>query len=228
MIEINLLPQEYRKKEPRFKGVEISQLNLQKIPVIYILVVTVAILIIAQITIFLSGIYARARLTDLEKRYSTIKPDKQKFDELSSRVSATKKKITAIDELMGKRSTWARKLSDLSDSMTPGIWLTNLSYDERATERIIPRTNTKGSADGALPPIKQLTVNRNLIISGYAAGADEQGAALVGKLIKSMKENPGLSDEFSDIILGSIKSEKVEGQDVMNFRITCIFKENSR
>ena len=85
MIEINLLPQEYRKKEPRFKGVEISQLNLQKIPVIYILVVTVAILIIAQITIFLSGIYARARLTDLEKRYSTIKPDKQKFDELSSR-----------------------------------------------------------------------------------------------------------------------------------------------
>jgi len=229
MIEINLLPQEYRKKEPRFKGVDLSQLNLQNIPVMYIVAVVVGFLLIAQCGLFILSLYGKAQVSILTKKYELIRPQKQKFDELQAKSSSTKKKISAIDELMVKRLSWAAKLNDLSDSMTPGIWLTNLSYDEKVTERSIPRVSVKNSAGLALPPpIKQTTISRDLTLSGYAAGAGEQGAALVGKLIKSMKESPKLSEDFSDIILGSIKSEKVEDQDVMNFKITCMFKENNK
>lgn len=228
MIEINLLPQEYRKKEPRFKGVEISQLNLQNIPVMYIVAVVVSFLLIAQGGLFVLSLYGKAQVSTLTRKYESIRPQKQRFDDLQAKLSATRKKISAIDELMEKRYSWARKLNYLSDSMTPGIWLTNLSYDERITERMIPRTAPKNSAEAAPPPIRQSVLSRNLTLSGYAAGAGEQGAALVGKLIKSMKESPDLSEEFSDIILGSIKSEKVEDQDVMNFKITCMFKENNK
>lgn len=228
MIEINLLPQEYRKKEPRFKGVDLSQLNLQSIPVMYIVVVVVGSLLVAQGGLFLLSLYGKAQVSALTKKYENIRPQKQKFDDLRAKAAATKKKISAIDELMGKRSNWAGMLNDLSESMTPGIWLVNLSYDEKVTEKLIPRTVPKNSSGGALPPVRQVSLARNLTISGYAAGAGEQGAALVGKFIKSMKDNQALSEEFSDITLGSIKSEKVEDQDVMNFKITCMFKETSK
>jgi len=55
MIEINLLPQEYRKKEPRFKGVDFSQLNLQNIPIMHIIVGVVVFLIVIQATVFALG-----------------------------------------------------------------------------------------------------------------------------------------------------------------------------
>ena len=108
---------------------------------------------------------------------------------------------------MGHRFSWARKLNALGDAVTPGIWLANLSYAEG------PSGREAGSS-------------RILVLTGYAAGAGEQGAALVGKFIKSMKDHPAFYGDFSDIALGSIRSEKVEGQEIMNFRITCLFKEN--
>lgn len=228
MIEINLLPQEYRKKEPRFKGVEISQLNLQNIPVMYIVAVVAGFLLVAQVSLFMLSLYGKSQISSLNKKYDGIKPQKQKFDELSSKAAITRKKISAIDDLMGKRFKWAGMLNEIGDSITPGIWLTSLSYDEKSVEKLVPRTQNKNSTEPPPPPIRQVVLSRNLVISGYAAGAGEQGAALVGKLIKSMKDEAGLSEKFGDVVLGSIKSEKVEDQDVMNFRITCIFNEGGK
>lgn len=227
MIEINLLPQEYRKKEPRFKGVDISQLNLQSIPVMYIVASVVGFLIVAQAILFILGLYAGARLNGLTKVSAALSPDKKEYDALSARSVSTGKKIKAIDELLVKRFNWSAKLNDLSDSLTPGIWLTGLSYDERSSEKFIPLTSPKQAADPTQPPkmLKQITTSRYMTLSGYASAAGEQGAALVGKFIQSMKDNPEFYGDFSDIVLGSIRSEKVEDQEVMDFKITCLFKD---
>lgn len=227
MIEINLLPQEHRKKEPRFKGVDISQLNLRNIPVIYIVAAVVGFLIVAQAMLFVLGLYAGARLSGLAKIAAVLSPDKKEFDALNARAISTGKKITAVDELLVKRFNWSRKLNDLSDSFTPGIWLTGLSYDERAIEKYVPLISSGQAADPSQPPkmLKQITTSRYMTLSGYASGAGEQGAALVGKFIQSMKDNPGFYGDFNDIVLGSIRSEKVEDQEVMDFKITCLFKD---
>jgi hypothetical protein len=52
----------------------------------------------------------------------------------------------------------------------------------------------------------------------------EQGAALVGKFIASMKDNPLFFADFADIKLESIKTEKMFDQEVMRFKIICLFK----
>jgi hypothetical protein len=112
---------------------------------------------------------------------------------------------------MGKRFSWAKKLNALSDSMAPGIWLSDLEYDER------PLSNNN-SAKGAV------SIPGKLIISGYAAGIGEQGLALIGKFVKSLKENNAFYSDISDIDLVASKSDKVESQEVMNFKINCVFK----
>lgn len=227
MIEINLLPQEHRKKEPRFKGVDLTQLNLQNIPVMYIVASVVGFLIVAQVLLFLLDVYGKMRFDSLTKKVAVMMPDKKEFDRLSSWAASAKKTISAIDELMVKRFSWSKKLNELSDSLTPGIWLTGLSYDEKTTERYVPLASPRQAADASQPPkmLKQVSTSRYITISGYASGAGEQGAALVGKFIKSMKDNQALHDDFNDIVLGSIKSDKVDDQEVMDFRITCLFKD---
>jgi hypothetical protein len=66
---------------------------------------------------------------------------------------------------------------------------------------------------------------RYLIISGYASRLGEEDTALIGKFMKALKENPSFYSDFSDIELGTIKRDKIEDQEVMGFKITCLFKE---
>ena len=135
------------------------------------------------------------------------------------------KKVAAIDELMVKRSSWARKLNDLSDSITPGIWLTQLEYDEKLVERPkAPPSGVKPKDNQDAKPRLEKVLERYLIISGAASNSGEEGTALIGRLIKNMKENQLFYSDFSDIELGSIKREQASGQEIMTFKITCLFK----
>jgi hypothetical protein len=159
-------------------------------------------------------------------------PQKKEADALRAETEAINRKIAAIDDLMVNRFSWARELSALNESMTPGIWLTELSYDERVVERpvspearVAPLKEKLAAAPGRSGTEKML--GRFLVLSGYACGPGEQGTALVGKFIKSLKDNAQFYSAFSDIELGAIRRDRIEDQEVMNFRITCLFKEKA-
>jgi hypothetical protein len=132
------------------------------------------------------------------------------------------KKVSAIDELMVKRFSWTKKLNDLSDSVTPGIWLTQLDYDERLVERAKTAANTSKGQEGKVATEKIL--ERYLVISGAASSMGEEGTALIGRFIKNLKENGSFYADFSDIEFGNIKREQMSGQEIMTFKITCLFK----
>lgn len=225
MIEINLLPEEFRPKEPRFKKIDMSGVSLQNIPVINIAIGIAAALVALHVILFVIGAYGRVTYGALSKKYNEILPQKKEADTLKVQVDVINKKVSAIDGLMVKRFSWAGELNALSDSMTPGVWLTNLSYEEKEAER-----TAQGHGQGnnkkqeAVRSRGEKTTLMYLIISGYASSMGEQGAALIGKFIKSLKDNPALSSHFSEIELGSIKSDKLQDQEVMSFRITCLFK----
>jgi hypothetical protein len=127
---------------------------------------------------------------------------------------------------MVKRFSWAKKLNDLSDSMTPGIWLTELSYDEKLGEVQRPALPSplkkKGANENA--PTTEKVVLRYLTISGMASSMGEEGTALIGRFIKNLKANNEFYSDFSEIELGTITREKVDDQEVMKFNITCLFK----
>jgi len=228
MIEINLLPEELKKKEPKFKKIDLSGINVQDIPILKIAALFFAVLVIIQVILVLIGIYGNSVVSSLSKDYSAISPKKAEAESLKSQVDTINRKVNAIDELMVKRFSWSKKLNDLSDSMTPGIWLNEVSYDEKVTERASQQdgraANNKSRKDTSKASPEKI-LSRYLILSGYASSMGEEGTALIGKFIKSLKDNPSFYSDFSTIELGVIKRDRVEDQEVMNFKITCLFKE---
>lgn len=227
MIEINLLPDELKKRKRIQPGAAVSAIDLQKLPFKEIAFIAVGGFIVIQIILFAVGSFCSARCSGLDKEYKEILPKKIESEKLRIQLDKMSKKVSAIDELMVKRFSWAKKLNDLSDSMTPGIWLTGLEYDEKLEEIIkeapagSPKTRTAQPGKTETEKILQ----RYLIISGTASSMGDEGTALIGRFIKSLRENPGFYSDFSDIQLGTIKREKAEDQEVMTFKITCLFKK---
>ena len=223
MVEINLLPEEL-KNTRRSKGKsDYVNADPEKVPLAKIALIASGIFVVIQAAVFGFGIRCGIIFGSLEKNYKNIAPARQEAERLKSKISGMTKKISAIDELMVKRFSWAKKLNDLSDSVTPGIWLTQLDYDEKLIERPRRVYAQKGKeAEGKQGTEKVL--ERHLIISGAASSMGEEGTALIGRFIEKLKENPSFYSDFEDIELGEIKREQMSGQEMMTFRITCLFK----
>ena len=227
MIEINLLPEEIKKKKKRQAAkIEVSDINLQNIPILNIAAIAVAIILSIQLVLFVAGIMGGMSYDGLEKSYNEMLPKKLEAERLKTQVNSMSSKVAAIDELMVKRFIWARKLNALSEAMTPGIWLTGLDYNEKISEiqkpaKIDPMKKKPG---GEAKPSTEKIVLRHLVLSGMASSMGEEGTALIGRFIKNLKSSSEFYSDFSDIELGTIKSDRADDQEVMEFQITCPFK----
>lgn len=233
MIEINLLPEEYRKKEPKFKSIDFGGFNIagmfpKKLPLVRIGIVAAILVACFHLILLAIGINSKASFETLSKKYDSLLPQKKEADSLKSDLDLINKKVSAIDGLMVKRFSWARKLNSLNDCMTSGIWLSDLSYDEKESDRVVTVSaksqNGKAKKAGSRT-VAEKVVLRYLTLSGYASSMGEQGTALIGKFIKSLKDSSQFFSDFGEIKLDSIKSEKFTDQEVMDFKITCQFKE---
>jgi len=229
MIDINLLPEELRKKESRFKKIDLSGLSIdiKKIPVVSIGIAAVSVLLLFHAVLFLVGINSRSSLKAISKTMSELAPEKSEADSLKNEVSLINRKIAAIDGLMVKRFSWAKKMNALSDSVTSGIWITEISYDEKAEDKVVSvksKSSNGRSGGGSARSVAEKFMLRYLVVSGYASSMGEQGTALIGKFIKSLRDNSEFYSDFSEIKLDSIRSDKFMDQEVMNFKITCLFK----
>lgn len=225
MLEINLLPEELKKKKRAAPKIDVKNVNLEKLPLSNMLLIAAGVFVAVQIAVFGLGILGDTVFRSLEKKYKDILPAKTEADKLSAQASMMSNKVKAIDELMVKRFSWAKKLGSMNDAITPGVWLTQLEYDEKLVER--PRAGASNAQKARAvqgKPAMEKVLERYLVISGAASSMGEEGTALIGRFIKSLKENPSFYSDFSDIELGSIKREQVSGQEIMNFKITCLFK----
>lgn len=226
MIEINLLPEEFRKKKRVADTVNVSTIDLKTFPVVKIALAACGFVAAIQVFLFVIGVIAAANFNITEKRYKEILPKKQEAESVGNQLERMTNKVSAINELMVKRFSWAKKLNTLSDSMTPGVWLTALEYDEKSAEPArAADTDPDEKAPGPGESAAALKApSRYLIISGAASSMGEEGAALIGRFIKNLKSNSSFYSDFSDIQLGTIKRAKMEDQEVMAFKITCLFK----
>jgi hypothetical protein len=222
MITINLLPQEDKKEESSFSKFSFSFKGQEKL--VKKIAITVLLALVAMhAVLFFIGMRSSMSIRALAQKDAMLQPGKKEYEALKSEVGSVNKKASAVDALIANRFSWAKKLNDLSESMTQGIWLTEISYKETPSE-----ISTQVKALVKKPITKLETkkiIFRYLNISGYASSMGEGATALVGKFINGMKENPSFFSDFTEIKLESIKSEKIFDQEVMNFRITCLFKE---
>ena len=124
MIELNLLPEELRKKKRK-------KIELPELPLIPIAIVFVGVLILVQL--LLSGLIflSQKQLGELKTRWQELAPKKEGLTKLKNSISDTTEKTKAIEGLIEKRLNWSLLLNELSNSLTANIWLTDLSYDEK-------------------------------------------------------------------------------------------------
>jgi Tfp pilus assembly protein PilN len=211
MIKINLFPEDLKKDESSFANFTLDFKGKEK-QVINTAIAVVVILAIVHAVLFFIGQKSSLEYKALSKKNDKLLPAKQEYESLKIETNIVNKKAKAIDDLMANRFSWAKKLNNLGDAMVPGIWLTDISYEDKQVE-----------APSQAKTPKMITL-RYLNISGYASTMGEEGTALVGKFIKSMKDDPSFFSDFSEIKLESIRSERVLEQEVMSFKITCLFK----
>ncbi|MCX5667178.1 MAG: hypothetical protein NTY34_02565 [Candidatus Omnitrophica bacterium] len=203
MIEINLLPEETKKKKHSAPKIDVSAMSVPSFQIVSIAARSAGVILIIQLILFAIGSMSGAAFKSLALEYKDILPKKQETEKLKIRVGVMNAKVGAINELMVKRFSWEKKLNTLSAAMIPGVWLMDLNYDEKLAENVL---------------------SGYLVLSGAASNMSEEGTALIGRFMKSLKDDSAFYSDFSDIELGTIEREKMDEQEIMTFKITCFFK----
>lgn len=217
MIELNLLPNELRKKK--------IKIELPEIPLIPIAAIFIGVLLIVQVILGSLIFLSKRQLTSLDKKWETLLPKKAKFNKLKKRITVTSKKVEAIEGLMEKQLNWSRLLNELSNSLTANIWFTNLSYDERTERRqVAPSARRQKGKKGKIKKEDKAYKIGSLRLAGSASGEGEEPTAFIAHFIKALKDNENFFREFDKIELISIKKSQVAGENVMNFTLVSSFK----
>ena len=214
MITLDLLPSEYRKKKKAAsdRASAVTKIPIQfvkQLPLKRVYLFGGGGLVVLYTFVVLGTIFNNILYKKLEKELEHIAPERNKIIQMNREY----KKLQAIEKAAGELSrpfSWSRKLQQLSHSVVGGVWLKKLSLSERYRQSL-------QSENG---------VSENLLIlTGSAASARGDELALVGRFIRSLKENEGFFQDFVTVELESTQRRSVQSQDVMDFKIICTFQE---
>ena len=203
MIELNLLPEELRKKKKKFE--------IPEIPVVLIAVAFIGLLVAIQLILGGMILMSRRQLVALNTKWLALAPEKAELDSVREVLLDASEKTNAIDALISERLSWARLLNELSNSLSANIWLTELAYRKGPVG-----PSGRASAGGS--------DEEGLTLSGAAVARGEQATQDIARFIKALKANKNFFKYFDDIELVSIKKGSHAGKELMNFTLVCKFK----
>jgi len=126
MIEINLLPEELRKKkaEPAFSlNVESEKLRFWGIGG------SAGLLVFLVAVLFLGSFIRQAQIKSLIAKEKNFSAKLGELDSINKEIGALKIKMSVLDQLTKRKFLWAEKLNQLSDLILPGIWFTRVYTD---------------------------------------------------------------------------------------------------
>jgi Tfp pilus assembly protein PilN len=126
MIEINLLPEELRKK----KSEPVFNLNMEAEKLRFLAIGGAAgILILIVIALSLGSFIRKAQINDLLSREKVFSDRLSKIDGINKEITVLKAKMAVLDQLTKRKFLWTEKLNQLSDLLLPGIWFTHIYTD---------------------------------------------------------------------------------------------------
>jgi len=214
VITLNFLPPEARKKAPkgslgdRFPKVSTATTQFfSKVPFQLMYLYVGGALLALYTLFFLLAMVQTQTLRGLRQEWEVVSPERDKISKLSLEYAELEAAEMAVRQL-NRQFRWSRKLSALSDAMVWGIWLREIALGER-------HVDAEGSS----------VLQKTLILSGTAASPRDDKTALVGRFIRSLKENEAFFSDFKDVELESIKRRSINSLDVMDFKVICSFRE---
>ena len=126
MVEINLLPEELRKK----KSEPVFNLNIEAEKLRFLAIGgAVGILILIVIALFLGSFIRKAQINSLLAREKVFSDRLSKINGINKEIAVLKAKMAVLDQLTKRKFLWTEKLNQLSDLILPGIWFTHIYTD---------------------------------------------------------------------------------------------------
>ncbi len=206
MIDINLLPREYRKKPFSFT---VGKTGLY------------AVAAMAGIALMFVGVtfYQMHQLDELEdnitrarQRAAMLEKDIQLVDALTDVKGKITSRMAAVERLDSHRSTWVRILEDVAGNVPEFVWLGR--FTEEALEDSVAQPSQGGGKPDTVqqPTVAAGPTERSAEIEGYAFTLN----ALASLMIKMMR-----SDYFDEVELVSSDEVKFQDHKAYNFVLMC-------
>ena len=213
MIEINLLPEEFRKKEP-------VKITMPEIPIKKTLFVCSGGLLALQLifTIFTFSLHVQE--ISLTQKITAMKEASKEIIGQKAETSGMHGQIKEIRAIVSRKFSWAQLLSAVSNSMTKGVWLRNLSVTDEGPKSMNEKQQTPQPDSSA----KKVAKDLYLVLEGSAVGQGQE-TAFIGKYLKQIKEASFFNELFSEIKPHNINQRRFKDFDVYDFMIYCKFRK---
>ena len=215
MILINLLPQEFQKKETvRFVIPEVPSKKT-------LIGIAVAVLVL-QVVLSAAAAFFMWREKIVNREILAMNQEVHETHGIRSKTLQAVSKLKDIKVLTEKKFYWASLMNAISGSVTKGVWLRALSLDEITEEppKSPPTTGARSVKKKEPVAVKV----RVLKLEGSVVAAGQE-TAFIGRFAKSLKDNPYFEEIFSDIQLSNIIQRKIKDNDVYDFVLFCEFKK---
>ncbi|MBM3253523.1 MAG: PilN domain-containing protein [Candidatus Omnitrophica bacterium] len=207
MIEINLLPEEYRKRKK--KKIIVLPKGLGFFIGLWFFGLFIMFGLLLNITVESKN----AKVEKLEKEWALLQPKKTQLETLKTEASTLEGELNLFRRVLYKRFYWSEKLNKISDNILDGVWLNSLSIGT-GEENV-------GMVSAELPrnAVHSLTISGSVF--SRVAGEEDS----ISQFIKSLKEDKEFSKDFKDIELKSVQTKKIADKEVKDFVIILSLKE---
>lgn len=154
MIEINLLPEELRKRksEPSFS------LNIEAEKLKFLIGGGATGLLVLIVVVFsLSSFIRGTQIKRLLARENNFSGKLLQINSVNKEIAVLKSKMATLDQLTKRKFLWAEKLNQLSDLTLPGIWFTHIYTDTE--NRLIIEGSVVSKSEEAMAFVGKLMKN---------------------------------------------------------------------
>lgn len=192
MIDINLLPEEYKRKKTNFGEVFNKYKNL----VLPIAGIAGGLMVLVALIVVILPKFQQRTLNKLERRWNAIGEEYKEAVNLKNEQKKLQDLLGNINKMSTERILWANMLNIISDKLPQEIQLVEISTQ---AEKI------KDRADRSL-----------LLVSGIVPM--DPGERAIGEFIKGLRENPDFVKSFPDI---KPPSTETSSEGYKKFTLKC-------
>jgi len=194
MIEINLVPPEYRKKKK--KGLFLAGMKIPVEVVIGSIGGLFMVLILVHISLLFINITKLAQRNHLQKSWEEIKPEKESVDVVINKLRSARSSFENIKKMTSERNViWAKKLNILSDQIPRGVWFKRIALSDDI-----------------------------LYIEGSAISKERKEMINVHGFTSNLKNDKEFLEDFHELELGSIQRRRIQNVEIADFLLTSKLK----
>jgi hypothetical protein len=235
MIRVNLLPEEFR--QPEVKKFKLPEFVGPKGLLVFLgLLVCIELALLAYLKFV-----AEPQYVNYQSKYLQLGPNLKGVRDIKSQAAKAQDVNRQLLSWINAGHSWSSLLDGISSGMEKGVWLTLLTFERRdfdvplkVEERAQPALNPAATAavadiqskvKGMGKKTKESAKERRvvMVIQGRVAAEDNQ-AAVTGRLIESMKNQSPVSDLIEDLRLDEIRRADESQSGIFDFVISGVVR----